>query len=73
MLPLGKPVIGVDGREISEILIPAGTRITISLLHCNRDPELWGADASEWKPERWLNPLPQSVLNAKIPGVYSHL
>jgi len=34
---------------------------------------MWGPDVYEWKPERWLNPLPESVTNARIPGVYSHL
>ncbi|KAE9401990.1 cytochrome P450 [Gymnopus androsaceus JB14] len=26
-----------------------------------------------WKSERWLSSLPDSITNAKIPGVYSHL
>ena len=39
----------------------------------NTDPELWGADSYEWKPERWLSPVPQAVVDARIPGVYSHL
>ena len=30
-------------------------------------------DALEWKPERWLSPLPQAVIDAHLPGVYSHL
>lgn len=39
----------------------------------NTDPELWGPNSYEWKPERWLKPLPEELLNARIPGVYSHL
>ena len=42
-------------------------------MSCNRDPAIWGADARVWKPERWLSPLPDTVTDAKIPGVYSHL
>ncbi|EEB98095.1 hypothetical protein MPER_02458 [Moniliophthora perniciosa FA553] len=34
---------------------------------------LWGPDALEWKPERWLEPLPAVIPEARIPGVYSHL
>ncbi|GLB40486.1 putative cytochrome P450 [Lyophyllum shimeji] len=30
-------------------------------------------DAAEWKPERWLSPLPQAVQDAHIPGIYSNL
>lgn len=73
MLPLSTPIIGVDGREVYEIFIPKGTRILTSQLRCNRDPEIWGVDAGEWKPEQWLSPLPQSVLDAKVPGIYSHM
>ncbi len=39
----------------------------------NDAPELWGDDAHEWKPERWLSPLPKAVEDAHIPGVYSNL
>lgn len=45
----------------------------ISIQETNQDPEIWGPDSGEWKPERWLSPLPDSVLNARIQGVYSHL
>ena len=73
ILPLSKPIIGKDGQEISEIFVPNGTRVLLSLIHSNIDPSIWGPDSEEWKPERWLAPLPNSVIEAKIPGVYSHL
>lgn len=27
----------------------------MSLLAANHNKDLWGEDASEWRPERWLN------------------
>ncbi|KAG2007200.1 cytochrome p450 [Coprinopsis cinerea AmutBmut pab1-1] len=73
ILPVSKPIIGTDGQEMNEILVPKGTKIFISTLASNRNTDLWGPDAHEWKPERWLSPLPEKLLKAKIPGVYSHL
>ncbi|KAL0579646.1 hypothetical protein V5O48_002342 [Marasmius crinis-equi] len=61
-----------DGSLMSEIPLPADTDIFISILNANRNVDLWGPDALEWKPERWLSPLPQAIPDAKIPGVYSH-
>ncbi|KAH6887850.1 cytochrome P450 [Coprinopsis sp. MPI-PUGE-AT-0042] len=73
VLPLSQPVRGNDGRELAELVVPAGTTIFVSIQGCNRAPELWGPDALEWKPERWLNDLPKDLVEAKVPGIYSHL
>ena len=73
ILPLSTPIIGLDGREIHDIPVPNGTGIIISIYAANRNSEIWGPDSYEWKPERWLNPLPETVTNARIPGVYSNL
>ncbi|KIK58241.1 hypothetical protein GYMLUDRAFT_700611 [Collybiopsis luxurians FD-317 M1] len=73
IVPLSKPVRGVDGSEITEVFLPKNTSIVLSILNANRSEELWGPDALEWKPERWLESLPESVTESKIPGVYSHL
>jgi len=27
-----------------------------------------GEDAAEWKPDRWLSPLPSSVTDARVPA-----
>ncbi|KIK57051.1 hypothetical protein GYMLUDRAFT_173469 [Collybiopsis luxurians FD-317 M1] len=73
VVPLSRPLTGLNGTEMNEIAIPKGTSIVVSILNSNRNPDLWGKDANEWKPERWLSPLPTTVTDARIPGVYSHL
>ena len=56
-----------------ELLVPKDTPVFISTMAANVNPDVWGPDAHEWKPERWLAPLPGAVQDAKIPGVYSNL
>ncbi|KAJ3861973.1 cytochrome P450 [Lentinula novae-zelandiae] len=73
IIPLLKPIIGLDGTEIHEVAALNGTRVIVSIYNSNRNPDLWGEDANEWKPERWLSPLPKALVEAHIPGVYSHL
>ena len=73
VLPLYTPIKDINGRELTEIPIPKGTDIIVNITGSNHDPRLWGLDSYEWKPERWLEPLPEEVLKAKIPGVYSNL
>ncbi|KAF4617777.1 hypothetical protein D9613_006307 [Agrocybe pediades] len=73
VLPLSNPIKGLDGSEIREIPIPANTNVIVGIMASNRNPELWGPDSYEWKPERWLKPLPDAVSHAHLPGVYSNL
>ena len=73
ILPLSEPIRGVNGKMMHEILVPKDTTIFVGILSSNKNKDIWGEDAHEWKPERWLSPLPDSVMEAKIPGVYSNL
>lgn len=73
VLPLSQPITGVDGSQVSEILVPKDTTVIVGIYSSNRNKAIWGEDAFEWKPERWLNGLPETVADAKIPGVYSNL
>jgi len=73
VLPLSTPIKGLDGREITEIPLPKNTNVIVGILASNRNPEVWGPDSYEWKPERWLTSLPESVSGAHIPGIYSNL
>jgi cytochrome P450 len=75
VLPLGKPVVGADGTLVSEVHVPKGTIVHVGIRQININPVLWGDDAEQWQPERWLKPLPKSLTDGdtKVPGVYSHL
>lgn len=73
VIPFGKPVVCVDGTEITELHVPKGTTILPSIRSANRNPDVWGPTANEWRPERWLDGLPDSVIDAKVPGAFSHL
>ena len=74
VLPLEWPILAKDGKtQIKEIAIKKGQKVTASIYAANRCKEIWGEDAEEWKPERWLSPLPPMLEEARIPGVYAHL
>ena len=73
VIPLSQPIKGVDGSTLTEIVVPRGTVVAVGILSSNRNKAIWGEDAMEWKPERWLDPLPDTVTEAKVPGVYSNL
>lgn len=71
-MPLQHPILAKDGKtQIKEIAVKKGTRVTIAIYAANRSKKLWGDDVEDWKPERWLKPLPPSVSEAHLPGVYS--
>ncbi|XP_006462834.1 hypothetical protein AGABI2DRAFT_179443 [Agaricus bisporus var. bisporus H97] len=73
VLPFSKPVLDSNGKEVTEIFLRNGTKVIVSLLGANTNPDIWGADSYEWKPERWLSQLPETVAGAHMPGVYSHV
>ncbi|KAF9043230.1 cytochrome P450 [Panaeolus papilionaceus] len=73
ILPLSTPITGVDGTPMDTIHIPKGTSLILGLLASNRNTELWGVDAHEWNPDRWLSPLPEELLKAHLPGIYANL
>ncbi|KZP14957.1 cytochrome P450 [Athelia psychrophila] len=73
VLPFSQPIVGIDGIDIHEITIPKGTIVTVAIMRANRDPDIWGDDMQEWKPERWLTSSPDKVANVHFPGVYSNM
>ncbi|KAH9066249.1 cytochrome P450 [Lactarius vividus] len=57
MLPLAFPITTKSGKQITSIPIKKGTPIDISPAVYNRLSDVWGEDANEWNPERFLDPL----------------
>ena len=73
VLPLSQPIKALDGSMNQEIPVPKDTMIAIGVLSSNTNKALWGEDALEWKPERWLGKSPDEVANVRYPGVYSSM
>ncbi|KAI0684489.1 cytochrome P450 [Cytidiella melzeri] len=73
LLPLGTSIRDTSGQKRDHIMVPKDTVVFIGIQATNRNKAVWGEDADQWKPERWLSPLPETVTNARIPGIYSHL
>jgi cytochrome P450 len=76
VLPLSRPYVDRDGVLHESIAISKGDSLWIPTLAVNCSVELWGPDAKEWKPERWINGsdhagVPEAVKS--IPGVYSNV
>ncbi|KAJ7176940.1 cytochrome P450 [Mycena filopes] len=54
ILPLSQPVTTTSGHKISEIAIKQGQSLFVSIASYHRLTSIWGADAAEFRPSRWL-------------------
>ncbi|KAF7366287.1 hypothetical protein MSAN_00884900 [Mycena sanguinolenta] len=66
VLPLSRPYIDKAGKSHDTFPIRKGQIIHMSILAFNRDTEIWGPDAGEFRPERWEN-VPSAA--GAIPGM----
>ncbi|KAG0695495.1 cytochrome P450 [Suillus ampliporus] len=55
VIPLAQPIETKSGKIIHEIPISKGQGITASICTYNRLPSVWGEDADEWNPNRFLD------------------
>ncbi|KAF8595821.1 cytochrome P450, partial [Ceratobasidium sp. AG-I] len=67
VIPVGEAYKDRKGVLQTEIQIQKGDTILVPILPMNRATEVWGEDATEFKPERWEN-LPPAV--KEMPGVW---
>ncbi|KAE9411164.1 cytochrome P450 monooxygenase [Gymnopus androsaceus JB14] len=71
VLPLNIPFTDRSGVVHHEIRIKKGQHFLLAISGVNMSKKLWGEDAMEFRPERWLEPLPEAV--SSIPGVWGHM
>ncbi|TFK49745.1 cytochrome P450 [Heliocybe sulcata] len=54
VVPLSTPIEITSGERVQQIHVPKGTEVFIAIGCYNRDKGIWGEDADDFKPERWL-------------------
>ncbi|KAJ3895037.1 cytochrome P450 [Lentinula edodes] len=69
VIPLEFPVISESGEELSQIPVSKGQRVSVSISVYNRLTQVWGKDANEWNPERFLHETKKDTTL----GVYANL
>ncbi|KAJ7597102.1 cytochrome P450 [Mycena floridula] len=69
-IPLNKPFTDTRGKTHEVIRVRKGDTVYIPILVLNRAKSLWGADAMEFKPDRWAS-TPEAV--TQIPGVWGNV
>ena len=76
VVPISQPFASANGRgEVTDIFVPKNTTIHVAITALNCSTAIWGVDAKEFKPERWLSaegPANAAILS-RIPSVFSFL
>ncbi|KAI8984875.1 cytochrome P450 [Trametes punicea] len=54
IIPLSEPVHLPNGQLADHVAIAAGQLVTVPIACINTSSALWGADAKQFRPERWL-------------------
>ncbi|EJU05909.1 cytochrome P450 [Dacryopinax primogenitus] len=70
-IPVSRPYVDTNGKERTTISVKKGDGIFIPIRVVNRSTSLWGPDAGEFRPERWLREVPDAANH--IPGVWAHV
>ncbi|OBZ66782.1 GDP-L-fucose synthase [Grifola frondosa] len=55
VIPLSAPVQTASGKFVDSISVSKGQAVTVPIGCINRSETIWGADAKEFVPERWLD------------------
>ncbi|TFK52303.1 cytochrome P450 [Heliocybe sulcata] len=71
VLPLSQPIKTLSGEIISQLPVPKGTQVIVSSGCYNMSKCIWGEDAYEFDPERWLKDEP--VKSGASVGVLGNL
>jgi len=56
-VPLALPHASIEPATLGQFYLPKNTTVLLNLWAIGRDPNVWGADALEFKPERFMEEL----------------
>ena len=71
VIPLSQPTATISGEPITTLHLTPNTEVHIAISASNRDPAIWGEDADQWKPDRWIGKKVEDVATQRLPGIYS--
>ncbi|TFK37880.1 cytochrome P450 [Crucibulum laeve] len=70
IVPLSEPII-TAGKVLTSLRVKKGTYVTVAISTFHRLTSIWGPDAHEFKPSRWLRD--EEVSKSTSLGPYSNL
>ncbi|KAG8985388.1 hypothetical protein FRB93_005848 [Tulasnella sp. JGI-2019a] len=70
VVPLAEPILDKHGKQVNKIFVRHGDNLMVHIFASNTRPDLWGPDASDFRPDRF-DDLPEVV--SDIPSVFSNL
>ncbi|KAK0493380.1 cytochrome P450 [Armillaria luteobubalina] len=70
IIPLGEPIASTEGTIAYEVPVSKGQIVTASVYTYNRLPSLWGDDAEQWNPQRFLHAREREQVSL---GVFANL
>ncbi|KAF9027337.1 hypothetical protein BDZ89DRAFT_1039571 [Hymenopellis radicata] len=73
VVPLSEPVITKTGAKLTEIPVEKGQSVWISIAYYNRNPAVWGTDADQWNPDRFLEGRGAGNSEKVSVGVYANV
>ncbi|KAJ3991866.1 cytochrome P450 [Lentinula boryana] len=73
VVPLSQPVVSTSGEVMKKIPVMKGQRVHIAIAAYNRSPSVWGPDADQWKPSRYLDSASESKKQQSMIGVFGNV
>jgi len=70
IVPLSSPIKTSSGKMVDSIFVQKGTTVITPFVHMNRSEALWGPNAKQFVPERWLE---ENLHPSKNISGYRHL
>ena len=73
IIPLNDPIMTATSKEVKSINVARGVGVRVPIGTINKSEEVWGPDAKQFVPERWLSEEQGLTPKAKEIQGYHHL